>query len=56
MSYAEMLSFAGFHSFTGSDFTSSFFNKGKSSCWKTKNKQTQIPGSLSITWSELGSA
>ena len=26
------LSLIGFHSFTGSDFTLSFFNKGKSSC------------------------
>ena len=39
MSHAERLSLIGFHSFTGSDFTSSFFKKGKLSCWKAKNKQ-----------------
>ena len=39
MSHAERLSLIGFHSFTGFDFISSFSNKVKLSCWKTKNKQ-----------------
>ena len=32
----------GFHAFTGNDYVSSFFRKGKKTCWKTMKKKTEL--------------
>ena len=32
----------GFHAFTGNDYVSSFFKKGKQMCWKAMKKKTEF--------------
>ena len=32
----------GFHAFTSCDYTSSFFRKGKTTCWKAMNSKSRF--------------
>lgn len=43
----------GFHAFTGNDYISSFFRKGKTACWKIVEKYSRFVGiftSLGLSW------
>ena len=49
----------GFHSFTGNDYTSSFFRKGKVACWKvieTNHKFLHAFKELGLAWKLAASA
>ena len=49
----------GFHSFTGNDYTSSFFRKGKVACWKvieTNHKFLHAFKELGLAWELAASA
>ena len=38
----------GFHAFTGNDYVSSFFRKGKSECWKVVQKNNRFVNTFSL--------
>ena len=40
----------GFHAFTGNDYVSSFFRKGKSECWKVVQKNNRFVNTFSLLW------
>ena len=46
----------GFHAFTGDDYISSFFRKGKALCWKVVEKNQRFLQESKSTWNgmELG--
>ena len=49
----------GFHSFTGNDYTSSFFRKGKVACWKvveTNHRFLHALKELGLAWELAASA
>ena len=49
----EKMALIGFHAFTGNDYVSSFFGKGKQTCWKVlTNYRTYIYAfkSLGLNW------
>ena len=49
----EKKCFIGFHAFTGNDYISSFFRKGKTACWKIVEKNSkfvEVFASLGCSW------
>ena len=42
LSSDERTALIGFHSFTGNDYVSSFFRKGKKTCWKTAKRKPEF--------------
>ena len=42
MSESKLKGIIGFHAFTGNDYISSFFRKGKPACWKILEKDAKF--------------